>query len=178
MEEINASNEKEKEALKNKNKTLKEDASKQLEETINISKNASIDDLVDQLLVVLMQSTKHESQTRSKILETIRLRIECHADMLDKEKAKKQLPQIQLSHKEIREKAARLLNKRLPANIDNMDWKETTKVPGNQQQLIDQYELRATLLATSHGDPKQAASVISNFLNNKTNTKVQDNRVH
>ena len=55
-----------------------------------------------------------------------------------------------------------------------MDWKETTKVPGNRQQLIDQYELRDTLLATSHGDPKRAASVISNFLNNKTNTKVRE----
>ena len=68
---------------------------------------------------------------------------------------------MQLSHKEVREKAAQLLNKQLPDNIDRMEWKETTKVQSKQQQLIDQYKLRATLLATSHGDPKQAASTIS-----------------
>ena len=100
---------------------------------INISKDASIDDLVDRLLVGLLQSAKHEGQTRSKILKQIRLRIEHHANISDKENAEKQLPQMQLSHKEVRENAARLLNKRLPDNIDNMDWKDTANLQGYRQ---------------------------------------------
>ena len=58
---------------------------------INFSKDASIDDLVDRLLVGLMQSAKHEGQTRSKILKKICLRIEHHINISDKENAEKQL---------------------------------------------------------------------------------------
>ena len=70
--------------------------------------------------------------------------------------------------------AARLLNKIIPANIDSMDWKETIKASGGRQHLITQYELRATLFATSHGNSEHAACVISNFLKNKTNTRVSE----
>ena len=90
---LNEDSHKDREALKNKNKTTQEDASKQFEEIhainenifqeergkalmiqqvllnyINVSKYASIYDLVECLFVGLMQSAKHEGQTRSKIL--------------------------------------------------------------------------------------------------------------
>ena len=61
---------------------------------INIPKDASIYDLVDHILVGVMQSAKHDGRIRSRMLETICLRIERHANISDKENTEKQLPQM------------------------------------------------------------------------------------